>query len=181
MYLWERGKESSSFFVDLFRYKGEHTKETRAFKSQMRYDFEIFVNQFSKFIREQSRLIGVSIGFDVFKEREKYKDWLQEKRKEKKDADYTYMDYLRSQPLEENTEINRTEVALIEMAITSLEEGERLVVQVQNVAKAREREKGKGIYVSKEGAIYSHDDPDMDEIIKKDREREAELNKEDGE
>ncbi len=184
MYLWERGKESASMLVDLMRYKGEHTKETRAFKSQMRFDFELFVNQFSKFIREQSRLIGITLGVDIFKEREEYKKWLEVKRsfeKEKikdttkiyKSKDYTYIDFV-----EVKDNIQRIKACLIEMAITSLDEGERLVAQVQNVTKAREREKGKGIYVDRTGRITTYDDPELDDIIKADREREQELNQE---
>lgn len=180
MYLWERGKESSSFLVDLFRFKGEHTKETRAFKSQMRFDFEIFVSQFSKYIREQSRLIGITLGVDIFKERESYQNWLKEQRERGRKEDFTYIDfYEKDTPpgIPPPIGSQRTQIALIEMAITSLEEGERLVAQTQNVTKARERDAGKGIYVSREGKIFSHDDPDMDEIIKADRERRNELEK----
>lgn len=181
MYMWERGKESASFFVDLIRSRGEHTKETRAFKSQMRFDFELFVSQFSKYIREQSRLIGVTLEVDIFKERSAYQDWLKEKRdreKENDDApkDYTYLDYSIFNYGDKPT---RAFVALIEMAILSLEEGERLVAQVANITKAREREKGKGIYVDRNGKIFSYDDPDIDEAVKADREREEELKKED--
>lgn len=43
-YLFEKGKESASFIADLMVYKGSHTKETRAFKTQMRFDFEAFAN-----------------------------------------------------------------------------------------------------------------------------------------
>lgn len=43
-YLFERGKESASFLAELYLSKGAHTKETRAFKRQMRFDFESFAN-----------------------------------------------------------------------------------------------------------------------------------------
>lgn len=174
MYLWERGKESSSFLVDLFRYKGEHTKETRAFKSQMRFDFEIFISQFSKYVRAQAEMVAKGLKVDLFKERDDFKAWLT--LINNKGQDHDYLDFASLSSHTERRTRPTVEKIMIQMAIYSLEEGEKWVQQVRNVANAREREKGKGIYVSKEGAIYTHDDPDMDEIIKADREREAELN-----
>lgn len=180
MYLWERGKQDSSFLVDLFRYKGEHTKETRAFKSQMRFDFEIFISQFSKYVRAQAEMVAQGLNVDLFKERDDFKLWLS--LENNKGKDYNFLDYSKSDSgaISRHKDLIRAELLMIQMAIYSLEEGEKWTQQIRNVANAREREKGKGIYVSKEGAIYTHDDPDMDEIIKKDRERESELNKEDG-
>ena len=182
MYLFERGKESAHFLVELMRYKGEHTKETRAFKSQVRFDFEIFVAQFSKYIREQSRLIGVNLRIDIALERTSYMNWLVEQKKRDKErnieADYTFKDYIKSTH-SSFVKWSDEKITLIELAIMGLDEGERMVAQVQNVTKARERERGKGIYVDRLGKIYTYDDPDLDDIIKADREREQELNKED--
>jgi hypothetical protein len=53
-YLFERGKESSSFLAELFISKGTHTKETHAFKKQMRFDFEQFADMFTAFLRDTS-------------------------------------------------------------------------------------------------------------------------------
>ena len=46
-YLFEQGKESSSFLAELFVSKGTHTKQTQAFKRQVRYDFEAFATMIS--------------------------------------------------------------------------------------------------------------------------------------
>lgn len=186
MYLFERGKDSASFLIDLIRSKGQHTKETRAFKSQMRFDFELFVSQFSKFIREQSKLIGICFDMDIFKAREGYVKWLEVKRKIEKEEqrppnDYTYFDYALEKTQRTVGKLNHTDrmyIAMVGMAIQSLDEGERLVAQVNNVIKAREREMGKGIYVDSTGKIFTYDDPELDNIIKADRERRDELNKE---
>ena len=43
-WLFENGKESSSFLAELFMSKGKLTKETRVFKNQMRFDFEMFAD-----------------------------------------------------------------------------------------------------------------------------------------
>lgn len=181
MYLFERGKESASFLVDLMRSKGQHTKETRAFKSQMRFDFELFVSQFSKFIREQSKLIGVCMDVDIFRAREEYTKWLQIKRKFEKEKDFNYLDFAVEKTQKSVGKLNHTDrayIALVGMAIQSLDEGERLVAQIQNVTKARERDAGKGIYVDHNGKPYTYDDPELDDIIKADRERKEELNQE---
>ena len=39
MYLFEKGKEGASMLMDLWAYRGQHTKESRAFQSTMRFDF----------------------------------------------------------------------------------------------------------------------------------------------
>ncbi len=51
-YLWAQGKENGSFLMELYRSKGEHTRETRAFKAQMRQDYEIFADFFIKFLND---------------------------------------------------------------------------------------------------------------------------------
>jgi len=181
MYLFERGKDSASFLVDLMRYKGQNTKETRAFKSQMRFDFELFVSQFSKFIRDQSKLIGICLDMDIFKAREGYTNWLEIKRKHNKDTDFSYFDYALEKTQRTVGKLNHSDrmyIAMVGMAIQSLDEGEKIVAQIQNITKSRERDMGKGIYVNYKGEVYSHDDPELDDIIKADRERQSELNKE---
>lgn len=53
-YMWEQGKENASFLAELYVSKGAHTKETRAFKSQMRFDYEVFVNFFIQLLYSMS-------------------------------------------------------------------------------------------------------------------------------
>jgi hypothetical protein len=47
-YLFERGKESGSFIAELFVYKGQHTKDTQAFKTQVRFDLDLFAAQYAQ-------------------------------------------------------------------------------------------------------------------------------------
>lgn len=44
-WLFEQGKENASFIAELFVSKGVHTKETQAFKKQIRWDFEMFADK----------------------------------------------------------------------------------------------------------------------------------------
>lgn len=53
-YLWERGKESAAFLAEIFASKGAHTRETQAFKRQMRFDYEMFADVFVRFLQECS-------------------------------------------------------------------------------------------------------------------------------
>jgi hypothetical protein len=61
-YLFERGKESASFLLDLYQSKGKHTKETRVFKSQMRFDFELFADLIVRMLHEASLAIARDVG-----------------------------------------------------------------------------------------------------------------------
>ncbi len=62
-YLWQEGKESASFLAEMFRTKGQHTKETRAFKTEIRFDFEQLSNLLVLLFQDISNTIDK--GFDV--------------------------------------------------------------------------------------------------------------------
>lgn len=168
MYLFERGAENSSMLIDLFRYKGEHTKESRVFQSRMRFDFEAFVSMFTNYLKNQSRLLGLTLGVNIPNEKKKFEDWL--KLPENKDRANSYIDYQKS--TKKKFTVDR--VALIEMAIYSLDEAERLAKNIENIANARMATKGYGIYVDKSGHPFNVNEPGLDEIIKKDRELQQE-------
>ena len=51
-YLFEQGREHSSFLMELFASKGAHTKESRIFKSQIRFDFEMLADILSTLLRD---------------------------------------------------------------------------------------------------------------------------------
>jgi hypothetical protein len=65
-YLFERGQENASFLMELFRHKGQHTKETRVFKSQIRFDFDHLCRTMARLFKD----IGEGIKKD--KGRKKY-------------------------------------------------------------------------------------------------------------
>jgi len=168
LYLFERGKENASFLMDLMRYKGSHTKETQAFKSQVRFDFEMFVGLFTKHLDQVAK--------DIFKELEiiDYRAFLE-----------GYVKYLKEAKEEGNmrdfgaTEGFRwgiTEATLAVLAVRNIEEADQLREAVKKVTENRMKDKGYGIYISKDGRSYSVIDDDVDEVVKKDRERINELN-----
>lgn len=176
MYLYERGKESTSMIVDLMRYKGEHTKETRVFKSQMRFDFEMFVSSFTTFLTNQSRLLGITLGLDIRNERAKFQAWLS--LENNKGKGYSYLDFWASDSEPVSSEA-KSRIALIEMAIMSLDESEKLANAVERIAKARMQEKGYGVYINRQGRPYTVNDPEIEEAVKKDRESTANAQKDD--
>jgi len=57
MYLFERGKESASFLMDLYQAKGQNTKETRKFKSQVRFDLTMMANSIAVFFSDTQKQI----------------------------------------------------------------------------------------------------------------------------
>jgi hypothetical protein len=57
-YLFERGKESSSFLAELMIYKGAHSKETKVFKSQTRFDLELFMDMMVTLLNDMSGKIA---------------------------------------------------------------------------------------------------------------------------
>ncbi len=172
MYMWELGKESMSMMVDLMRYKGEHTREGRVFQSRMRFDFETFVNSFTFYLQNQSRLLGITLGLDIEKERGEFKAWL--KSEDRRGKSYSYKDYCEYKGDGDIAFKDRAHIALIEMAIYASDEAESLIKAVRNITQAREAMKGGGIYVDRSGRPYSVNDPDIMEIIKKEREIENE-------
>lgn len=160
MYLFERGKESASFLADVIRSKGQYAKEGRVFQSRMRFDFEVFVNMFVSHLQRQAEMIGKMFNTEIRKELKEFRDWLIQDKNDGKG--YTYANYAAGQ--------DRLKSAFIGMAINDLDEADRLMNSIERVKQAREAQKGGGIYVDKAGRPYSVNDPDIDEIIKADRE-----------
>lgn len=182
MYLWERGKESASFITDIMRYKGQHTKETQAFKSQMRFDFETFVNFFCNFLESQAHATGKIMGVDIEEEIERYVEWLN--LPNNKGKSFTYLDYMKSrvnydkETMREGLILVVTSASIIYSAMQQLDEAKKLRAGVENVAKARMRDKGHGIYIDSSGKPYTFNDPELDDVIKADRERAAQVENE---
>ena len=165
MYLFERGHENLSMLTDLYRYKGEHTKESRVFQSRMRYDFESFVTNFVMHLESSAFRIGKIFHVDIYGEKKAFEDWL--RLPNNKERGYGYRDF---RMFTNNSLESQEGMALIEMAIYDIDEAEKLQKAVDNITKARMAQKGYGIYVDKRGQPYSVNDLDLDEIIKKDRE-----------
>lgn len=153
MLLFERGKEGASMLMDLWMYKGSHTKESRAFQSTMRFDFELFLQVFQTFMLDSSDLVFKSLPIAIVEvegEDGKKKEVVQ---------------------LTRDVEPNEIAIVLGEQAryfkMTSSLLGKRIRAEVEK----RERAKGKGIYIDMDNKPYSvHEDGDIVEVVKKDRE-----------
>ena len=170
MFLWGRGAESVSMMVDLMRYKGEHTKETRVFKSQMRIDFETFVKMFVEHLEHQALTTASILDIDLKEEIRGYRAYLE--LPNNKGEKLTYHDYKGAK------KANKLEDAMISQAIFQLDEAERLSGAIKNITIAREREKGKGIYVGPTGKAYTINDPEFDDAVREDREATQRINAE---
>lgn len=156
MFLFEKGKHGASMLMDLWGYKGQHTKESRAFQSTMRFDFELFLSTFQIFMQDSADLIFKALPIEVV-EAEVEEDGKMVKKEivrttRKVDADeiaVTLGEYARY------------------FRMTSQLLGKRIRAEVDK----REKAKGKGIYIDMNNKPYSvHEDGDIVEVVKKDRE-----------
>lgn len=166
MYLFEKGKQGASMLMDLWQYKGAHTKESRQFQSTMRFDFELFLNAFQMFMRDSYDLIWKNLPLEVVEVEVK-----EEGEKVKKEIVQT------------TREVTANEIAVVlgEYAryhgMTASLIGNRIRAEVQK----REKAKGKGIYIGMDNKPYSiFEDGDIIEVIKKDKDLadEEKLNRE---
>jgi hypothetical protein len=170
MYLFERGKDNASFLMDIYRYKGEHTKETRAFKSQVRFDFEVFVEMFASYLKSTAIGMAESLGLGNLEEfASGYLSFIAEAdNKGKQVEDYCVF---------KGIQLTKEKAAMIYLCMTNYLEAGKFKQNVRKMAESRERDKGKGIYIDKEGRTYSIDDEsvNMEDVIKRDKERMADL------
>ncbi len=180
MYLFTRGAEGASMMLDLMRYKGEHTKETRVFKSQMRFDFEAFVESTIQHLQRRADRTEKILDVDLHREILAYREWLS--LPNNKGKEYTYHDFKCSTNSfthkSHHMGAERLEHLMISEAMFDLDEAERLEGARNNIIKAREGEKGGGIYVDKGGKVYTIDEPNLEEIIKADREATQQITQE---
>lgn len=165
-WLFERGLESASFIAELFRYKGEHTKETRAFKSQMRFDYELVVQALLSFYRSTSVQMFSCIlpGADFESAKREYLDFSKEKSGAMKDFLSRYKD----NPSDADCAVV---VNTFQMAI----EADLLDKKVEAVTKSRMSEKGWGIYIDSQGKPYSVRDGDILAVVEEDKKRVEDL------
>jgi len=169
-YLYERGLESSSFLADLFRSKGAHTKETRIFKTQIRFDLERVIQMMVTFYRDTAKML-----FSVMKSRiidYRIPDTI----------DLFYKDVLKYFKDYEGNDINHyfkakgasllpvSDVSIFALILQYYSEADLLEENNIRITEARMKEKGYGIYVDKLGKAYSIFDEDIEDVIKKERE-----------
>jgi hypothetical protein len=155
MYLFEKGKEGASMLMDLWAYKGTHTRESRAFQSTMRFDFEMFLNAFQMFMRDSHDLIWNNLPLEVTQIEEEV-----DGKKVSKEIVQTTR----------TVEANEIAVVLGQYAryhnMTADLIGKRIRAEVEK----RERSKGKGIYIGLNNKPYSlTEDGDIVEVVTKDK------------
>lgn len=151
-YLFEKGKEGSSMLMDLWMYKGAHTKESRAFQSTMRFDFELFLQVFQIFMMDSSDMIFKNLPVEIREVEEKG---------EKKDKVF----------LTGTPDIGDIAHTLGEIALYFKQTSSLLTKRIRAEVDKRERAKGKGIYIGKDNKPYSiYEDGDIVEVVKKDKE-----------
>jgi hypothetical protein len=169
MYLYERGRESSSFIVDLMRSKGQHTKETRAFKSQMRFDFEMFVSSFVVYLQNAAQVYGDAWGFNPTELLDVYVKFIQENKGVKKASwKLIFAEMNKDNPDAKKPSI--VECTNRDMAVRMIDEAESLMSAVKKQSDKRQAEKGYGIYIGKDGKAFGIFDENFDHVVKEDRE-----------
>jgi hypothetical protein len=156
MYLFERGKQGASMLMDLWAYKGSHTKESRAFQSTMRFDFELFLSVFQTFMHDSADLIFKNLPLEVVE---------------------AEVEVDGKTVTKEIVRLTRVDVEAKDIALTLGEFaryhrmtadliGKRIKSEVQK----RERARGKGIYIDKDNKPYSiYEDDDIVEVVQKDK------------
>lgn len=170
MWLFEKGKQGSSMLMDLWMYKGEHTKESRHFQSTMRFDFELFLTVFQTFMHDSADLIFKNLPITIVKA--EYEE------DGKKVNEGVEKDFVK---LERDVTANEIAVVLGEFGRYHRMNAELLGKRIRQEVEKRERAKGKGIYLSKDGKPYSVDeDGDIVEVVSRDK-AEADQEKQNGE
>jgi hypothetical protein len=166
MYLFERGKDNASMLVELFRYKGQHTKETRAFASQMRFDFEMFLSMFTSHMKAVAQDVATTIGIWNIKDFcDKYLEAVSKSVHVLHVEDFATRQY--------GVKVSSmSKKALLQIAVRNWTEAEAFEAKSQAVTTAREAARGKGIYIDAQGRPYSiYEDLEVDQVVKKDMER----------
>jgi hypothetical protein len=169
-YLYERGLESSSFLADLFRSKGAHTKETRVFKTQVRFDLERMIQMVVTFYRDTAKTM-----FIVMKEHIMdyaipntvelfYKDLL---KYYKVNEGSNMESYFKSHGV---NFLTPSDISIFALILQYYSEADLLEENNIRITEARMREKGYGVYVDKHGKAYSIFDEDIEKIIREEKE-----------
>jgi hypothetical protein len=157
MYLFERGKESASMLMDLWAYKGEHTKQSTVFKNQVRRDVDIMVETFSLFMRDAADRILHGLQFEVRKVKEDGKE---------KEVLHRLAKNLPA------IEIDNLITVMGDLAFYFKQTADLIALRMRDETDRREKEKGKGIYVDIKGGVYSvYEDGDIVQRVEHDMEK----------
>lgn len=172
LYLFERGKEGLSMLTDLYQYKGQHTRETRSFMSQARFDYEVLVKRIAEQMRAVARDVAKLYNvIDIPLFCSEYLREMEEARKEDRTPNLRNFFSAWGDSI--------ADVAHLITMIRNWTEADRLESDVKRVTQARERERGHGIYIDRSGKPYSiYEDNNIEDVVRDDKARIAELNEE---
>lgn len=149
LYLFEKGRESASFIADLMLYKGTNTKEMRNFKSQMKFDFDLFINTFASFLFDSAEdtiriLLPGEYSVDVAN---KVYSKMKEMKENEEEID---LHTVISQMYIDRT---KSDVALIAQSVRQVIAAQEYRKKLKDLATEREEARGKNVFV-KDGQAY---------------------------
>lgn len=146
MYLFERGKESASFLMDIIQYKGQHAKETRVFKDQVRRDIDIFTDIFVMFMRDVSDRITKGLQLEIVTHEGKQ----------------VVMNEFYARTGRQPEFLDLFEL-LSDLALYFKQTSDLMAIRMTEETERREKEKGRGIYVDVKGGVYNiyQDGPEL--------------------
>lgn len=148
-YVASKDKDALAMMGEMFRSRGYAVKEMRQFKSQMRFDFEMFVNTYCVFLKDTADNIWKQLEF-----KENIEDVLESYKKDK----------------ELSIGITANERGFAILALSYYEQAKSLQKVVQEITNQREKAMGKNIYVDKLGRVHSLYEEDIFDIVKKEKE-----------
>ncbi len=154
LYLFEKGKHGASMLMDLWQYKGTHTKESRMFQSTMRFDFELFLGVFQDFMAKSSALVFKNLPIELAQVE------MEEDGKK-----------ITKEIVQVTRDVTPNEIAVVlgQFAQFHKIHGDLIAKKIRQEVENRERSKGKGIYLSTDGKPYSiTEDGDTVEVVKRD-------------
>jgi hypothetical protein len=146
LYLFERGKESSSFLVDLIASKGQFFKGAQQFKSQIRFDLNVLLETIYDFLFSMAKSIFDDLGIssDASEVEEEAFYYLKDNESE------TLSDFVRKK-FSDLPNLSGYDIIFIKMALQYASEAKLIKKRMEEISEERERERGKGIFINKQG------------------------------
>jgi hypothetical protein len=180
-WLWEHGRENSSLLGELFMYKGQHTRETRAFKTQTTETVEhvnaVNVELYRGIATNLWALVADSFkGQESASSLQKFKqdltNFYRQCRQEKKPEHANLRWFLRTKY--PHLEIEKADIYILQIAVSLLEGSEKMDQELTRLRDARLKAIGWGMYIDKQNKIHNIYDDDIEEVVKKEKKEVAE-------
>lgn len=175
-WLWEHGRENSSLLGELFMYKGQHTRETRAFKAQTtetveranavhvelyRMIAENLWALFTNFVPRKNFSLNLQ-NFEI-----ELSNFYAECRKKKHPERANLVSFFSTKY--PNLKIDKADIYALQIAISLWQGSEKLNQELTQLRDARLKAMGWGIYIDKQNKIHNIFDKDIEEVVKKEK------------